>query len=213
MRDGMARVPSLARQVSQRVPTAVGLEDLVGYGNEAVVTAARTFDPGRGVPFGAWATLRIRGAMLDGVRAWSRGERSWLRSVRAQEASDAVEEAYLEDHASGRSVDQADHRLSECLTGLATAMAVSLAASEEPSAEDRMLQEEFVQSVRAAVNGLPDNERRLVEAFHYEGQTLEEAAREQGLSKSWGSRLHARAIERIAAALTPCGGTKGLPIK
>jgi DNA-directed RNA polymerase specialized sigma24 family protein len=52
--------------------------------------------------------------------------------------------------------------------------------------------------VRAAVARLPDAERTMVEKHDLEEETLERAAASLGLSKSWGSRLRARAIDRLA---------------
>ena len=52
---------------------------------------------------------------------------------------------------------------------------------------------------------LPDSERTLVERHYFAGETLEQAAASIGLSKSWGSRLHARAIEAIARELRRLG--------
>jgi RNA polymerase sigma factor for flagellar operon FliA len=47
----------------------VSLDDLLSMGREGLLRAARSFDPGRGVPFGAWAFRRVRGALLDATRS------------------------------------------------------------------------------------------------------------------------------------------------
>lgn len=49
----------------------VDLDDLVASAHVGLVKAARSWDPDRGVPFGAWAALRIRGAILDDLRAFA----------------------------------------------------------------------------------------------------------------------------------------------
>ena len=59
--------------------------------------------------------------------------------------------------------------------------------------------------VKQIVAGLPEKERTLVERPYFHGEQLDQAAASLGLSKSWGSRLHARAIEAIASALKSGG--------
>src|SRR5258708_5557012 len=58
-----------ARQLARRLERAsVTIDDLRSFGHEGLLQAARNFDASRGVPFRRWANLRIRGAMIDGVR-------------------------------------------------------------------------------------------------------------------------------------------------
>jgi RNA polymerase sigma factor for flagellar operon FliA len=71
----------------------------------------------------------------------------------------------------------------------------------DPSPEELASKAELVERVRAIVLRLPDAERTLIERHYFADETLDQAAASLGLSKSWGSRLHARAIERIAREL------------
>jgi len=58
-----------------------------------------------------------------------------------------------------------------------------------------------VARAKAAIERLAETERKLVELHYFGDQTIDEAAASLGLSKSWGSRLHARAIEALAREL------------
>jgi RNA polymerase sigma factor for flagellar operon FliA len=71
--------------------------------------------------------------------------------------------------------------------------------------EDLLAEAEMMARVKAVVATLPDQERTLVERHYFKGETLDEAAAGLGLSKSWGSRLHARAIESIGRELRRAG--------
>jgi RNA polymerase sigma factor for flagellar operon FliA len=51
--------------------------------------------------------------------------------------------------------------------------------------------------MKQGVQILPERERALVEAVYFGGTTIEEAGQRLGLSKSWASRMHAKALERI----------------
>src|SRR5512134_1804578 len=64
-------VRAAARRLARRAGPAAEVEELVGWGSEGLVEAARSFDPARGVPFAAYARARVHGAMLDGMRAMS----------------------------------------------------------------------------------------------------------------------------------------------
>jgi RNA polymerase sigma factor for flagellar operon FliA len=201
-----------AKQLARRLRgTTVTLDDLRSFGQEGLLHAARTYDEARGVPFRRWANLRIRGAMIDGVRRFGSLPRRVYRELGGMADADRLQEEYDEEDAANPAAtpEAADARLTTYLAGLATAMAVGHAASprsedqraEEPSPEDLACQAELVAAVRAIVARLPDAERTLVERHYFGDETLDQAAASLGLSKSWGSRLHARAIEAIASEL------------
>lgn len=210
-------VDLIARQVGRRVASSITLDDLRSFGREGLLQAARTFDESRGVPFRRWANVRIRGAMIDGVRQWGNLPRRIYRELRAIEAGDAMLEAYDEENAAvpASTPETADARLTAYLAGIATAIAVGtmMAAPRENvdpegrdvTPEDLVASAELYQHVRTIVTRLPAQERTLIERHYFGGETLDEAAASLGLSKSWGSRLHARAIEAIARDLRKSG--------
>lgn len=202
-----------ARQVARRIATtSVTLDDLRSFGREGLLQAARTFDESRGVPFRRWANLRIRGAIIDGVRQWGSLPRRIYRELRAIAAADRVQETYDEEDAANpaTTAEAADARVSSYLAGLATAMALgSVASSPEGSdvpspdenPEELAMAAELVARVKGVLPLLPPAERSLVEQHYFGDRTLDQAAASLGLSKSWGSRLHARAIESLSRHL------------
>ena len=122
-------------------------------------------------------------------------------------------ETYDEEDASSaaRTPEDADARLTSYLAGIATAMTVGVVAAESAAGsaegeaatpEDLVANAELSDRLRAIVAELPDRERAIIERHYFGDETLEAAAASIGLSKSWGSRLHARAIESIARALS-----------
>src|SRR3712207_9473307 len=68
IRDNMALVGHMVREMLFKVPAHVHRDDLASAGYAALVTAARAFDTGRGIPFGRFAAMRVRGALLDELR-------------------------------------------------------------------------------------------------------------------------------------------------
>lgn len=202
-------VDIIARQTARRLSPVVTVDDLRSFGREGLLHAARSFDPSRGVPFRRWANVRVRGAMIDGVRQWGTLPRQAYRELKALEAGDTLLEQYDEDDAArpAQSAEDADSRLSAFLAGMATAIAVGSMGADTPEAtpEDLLGDAEMLERVRMAVAKLPDQERHMVERHYFNGERLDQAAAALGLSKSWGSRLHARAIELITQSLQASG--------
>jgi RNA polymerase sigma factor for flagellar operon FliA len=202
-------VDLVARQIARKIGSAsVTLDDLRSFGREGLLRAARSFEPERGVPFRRWANLRIKGAVYDGIRQWGGLPRRVYRELRALEAADQVQDAYEEDASTPPSTpDAADAKLTSYLADIATAMAVGGSAAMPPerssadTPEELFGRAELLDFLRQVVATLPEKERTLLERHYFGGETLEEAAASLGLSKSWGSRLHARAIDALTAAL------------
>jgi RNA polymerase sigma factor for flagellar operon FliA len=105
--------------------------------------------------------------------------------------------------------------LAAYLVGIATAMTVGILAGGsrenfdadgyDVTPEDRLAEAEILARIKEIVAELSLQERTLVERHYFAGETLDHAAKSLGLSKSWGSRLHARAIKHIAGRLRGSG--------
>jgi RNA polymerase sigma factor for flagellar operon FliA len=210
-------VEIVARQLARTLGPAATFDDLRSFGREGLLQAARSFDAARGVPFRRWANLRIKGAMIDGVRSWGNLPRRVYRQLRGLEAGDAMLSTYDEEDAASpaTSAEAADARLTSYLAGIATAIAVGTMVAaprdnispegRDVTPEDLLAEAEVLARVKQVVATLPDQERTIIERHYFGGEQLDEAAASLGLSKSWGSRLHTRAIESIAKALRRSG--------
>jgi RNA polymerase sigma factor for flagellar operon FliA len=214
VREGMPLVDLLAHQVRREIGV-VQIDDLRSAGHEALLQAARSFDPSLGVPFRRWVNVRVRGAMLDSIRSQGGIPRRIYNRLRALEAGDRMSEAAAEEDAQGppSSATEADARLSSYLAGIVTAMALGLLAqpvsgpdgddalSNEDSPDEAVAREQMMARVREAIALQPEAERHLLTRHYFDGLQFDDAAKELGLSKSWASRLHARAIEGVAREL------------
>ena len=216
-------VDIVARQIGRAIGQAVELEELVSYGREGLLDAARRYDRSRGVPFRAYANYRVRGAVIDGVRSLARLPRRTHERLTALQAAARFSEGTVEDvHAPqppGVSVAQAEQALAEHLAGMATAMAVGLVTGSvrseegEPSAisgaddpEQATAKAELLAVVREAIDDLSHEEAELVRRHYLDGERFDRVAEELGLSKSWASRLHTRAIGRLSKRLRAATG-------
>jgi RNA polymerase sigma factor FliA len=213
VRDGLPIVDMICHQIRNQIGATARMEDLQSHGREGLLSAARTFDPRRGVPFRRWANIRVRGAVLDGVRSHSHLPRSLYARLRTGHTGElgAEERTSSEAPDPQASAELADRRIGEFLACAATAVAMGLlgASVSEPgepidnsaSAEQRMIDGELWAAVRRAMAELPDLERRLLERHYIDGVTFEQAAAELGLSKSWASRLHTRAVAFLTRSM------------
>lgn len=212
-------VDILARQIGRRFGEFLELDDLVSYGREGLLDAARRFDASRGVPFRAYANFRVRGAIIDGVRTMARVPRRVHERLSALAALARVSEGAIEDlqvaPAPGTQPADAERALTEHLRAMATAMAIGLLAptardddgepipivGPEATPEEAMGRAELMQLVTSAIEELPAQEAELLKRHYLMGERFDQVAQELGLSKSWASRLHTRALGRLSKRL------------
>ncbi len=205
-------VRSLASQVRKQFSANLELDELISYGQVGLLEAAERFDPKVGANFLTFAHYRIKGAIFDGLRKMGILRGSDSRSSYVGERANAYL-GNLSDREQGggnrgHSVGDDVMEVANAVSGLAALFGASLEGSdglnivdESLPADQRLEMEQLKRRVRAAIEKLPEKERKLLEGYYFQGKTLEEAGAEIGQSKSWASRLHARAIETLKQLL------------
>ena len=209
--DHLGYVRTLASAVNRDLGGKLEFDELTAFGNRGLVEAAHRFNPGRGVTFTTFSYYRIRGAIFDGLR-----KTGWLgrtQYARFQAASNDLlhnlsdrssppvpsnTEATLQDFA-----HNLDQLATVFVTSLDSTRALAQADSHALDAEALMANEGAAALVRQAIDNLPPRERELIELYYFDDLTLEAAGKRLGLSKSWTSRLHARAIRSLTGLLRP----------
>ncbi|MBI4512362.1 MAG: sigma-70 family RNA polymerase sigma factor [Deltaproteobacteria bacterium] len=215
--DHLALVRSLASQVKCDLMPPVELDDLVSYGTEGLIEAANRFDASLGVGFRAYAFYRVRGAIYDGLRRMGHLPRTAYAKLRMAERSTEYVANFSERDAGlaggkGTAGAVEDHlrTILNTLQGVAVTFLLSLEAmpnegrdleGQELMPDERLALGQVLQRVREAVTKLPERERHFIEAHYFQDKTLQDAGAELGLSKSWASRLHARAVDLLKGIL------------
>ena len=199
-------VHSIAHKLQRRLDLDVEHEELVQLGFHGLLEAKERFDPSRGVQFSTFAYYRVRGAMIDGVRKMAFLPRRIHEKVRAAEAvSDITESAHEAYMAGERGVDQALGAIDETMNRIAASYVMSAVGQSEvdegPSAEEALITRESIVALKGLLGTLPDRERALIEGHYLQGRQFDEVAKELGISKSWASRLHQKALDRLRLAL------------
>jgi RNA polymerase sigma factor FliA len=214
VREALELLDAVARGVAKQIGGRFELDDLKAHAHEAIADVCAKYDAERGVGFRAFARLRLRGAIIDGLRRESGLPRGVAARLRALEASDLYVESKSEEIATakGGNGQASDARLSNYLKGIATAYATGLVARDDDttSAEaPEVVDPEMITARREtralldrALDEIGDPEGTILRRHYFLDEDLQDAAAKIGLSKSWGSRLHARGIEKLAAKLT-----------
>ena len=212
--ENLDLVRSIAGKLKRSLGRNLDLDELMAYGSKGLVEAASRFDSGKGVTFSTFAYYRIRGAMLDGLRTMGWYSRADYARYRAEErANEYLHNLAEREDAAGAPAGQARdaattlEEIAEILGGVATVHITSLEAAAGVTDErlpppDQQLERMHLQArTRRAMDKLPEKERRLLQLHYFEDRNLEVAGVELGLSKSWASRLHARAVDRLRKVL------------
>ena len=191
--------------------THLSRDDLASAGSVALVTSADSFDPGLGVPFGAYARRRIVGAFADEMRSSDWAPRSARRRIKE---TLAVQETLtgalgrtptVDEIASALGVDRADARsaladASRTVFCLDDSVADFLAA-DLPTPEGFLLASERLEYLRAAVAALPERMRYIVEEVYFRDRTVKELAEELGSTHSAVSQQRAEAVRLLRDGL------------
>ncbi|GAA2356734.1 FliA/WhiG family RNA polymerase sigma factor [Dactylosporangium salmoneum] len=209
VRSHLPLVGHLVREMLGRLPAHVSREDLISAGMAALAGAGRSFDPSRGIPFGSFATSRIRGALLDELRGldWaSRSVRARARKVETvqqeltarlgrtptqQELAEAmgvgVEELKNIDEDVQRAVILS-------LQGFTAGSAEEMVPERTAGPEDLILHRERIGYLHQAINALPERLRRVVTAYFFDERPMNDIATELGVTESRISQLRAEAL-------------------
>lgn len=164
------------------LPQGVDTADLVSCGVLGLAQAWERFDPERGVAFEAFAVPRVKGAIVDAIRA-----SDWVPRKARQKARQTGESLVLlvsidEGHAS----EDGDRSTTERLTDT---------TADLPG--DALLAAEGRHELMGSLNQLPERERMIVTLHYFQGVQLAEIARSMGVTESRVSQLHTRALRML----------------
>ncbi|GAA2268096.1 MULTISPECIES: RNA polymerase sigma factor WhiG [Kitasatospora] len=219
-------VKYVAGRVSVGLPTNVEQADFVSSGIFGLIDAIEKFDVDRAIKFETYAISRIRGAIIDELRALDWIPRSVRQKAKAVERTYATLEARLrrtphepevaaemgiaiEDlHAifsqlslaNVVALDELLHPVGESGDRLSLMDTLEDTGADNPVeiAEDRELR----RLLATAVNTLPEREKTVVTLYYYEGLTLAEIGQVLGVTESRVSQIHTKSVLQLRAKLT-----------
>jgi RNA polymerase sigma factor for flagellar operon FliA len=195
-------------------------EDLVSYGTIGLMNALDRYDPLRGVRFEAFATSRIRGAVIDQLRALNWLPRSAVSRVKQVETTLATLEQRLgrqakEDEAAkelGVTIERYRHMVVEAgLSMLSLDAPLSMFGQDDeimtlrdllvdqttPEPSEMTEQKELLTMLHHSLEHLPEREQLLLSLYYVEELTMKEISRVMDVSESRVCQLHAQALVRL----------------
>lgn len=201
-------VRNIVGKIMKTISKDVDFEDMVSYGEIGLIEAAERFDPKYKVNFMTFAYYRIRGAVYDGLRGMGWVSRTQYAKMKYEEKANQYLTSYHDRQTTAPSHSLKDEvdQFSDVISSLASIFITSIDAaeglqleSEDPESNPygQYEMKEAGVLLKQAIEKLPEQERELLNLYYYKDMTLEAAGDKLGLSKSWASRLHSRAIQRL----------------
>lgn len=226
----LAEYTSLVKYTAQRIslnlPKSVELDDLIGSGVFGLIKAVETFDLSLGFKFETFATHKIRGAILDELRAQDWVPRSIrtksknLQTTYARLEQDLGRIPYDDEVAEELGISMSDFE--SLLTEVAPTTIVSLDDSMpergggdaksltlidtigDPTGADPLKElgyQEVKRILKETISELPEKEKLVVALYHYEELTLREIGQVLGITESRVSQIHSKAMIKLRSRL------------
>ncbi len=218
-------VKYVAGRLGSGLPAHVDEGDLVSYGLLGLIGAIERFDPDRDIKFETYAIARIKGSIIDELRAMD-----WVpRSVRARardieraigELEGKLGRAPNDEEIAGKlglTQDELDSSLSEISrssiaaldelwtvqgsSGDQVALIDTIEDTQGPAPQSALDKSELKEMIADAISRLPEREKLVVTLYYYEELTLREIGEVLGVTESRVSQLHTKAILRLKARL------------
>ncbi|MBB6282185.1 FliA/WhiG family RNA polymerase sigma factor [Geobacillus subterraneus] len=203
------------QRISATLPSSVPREELVSYGLVGLYDALEKFDPSRDLKFDTYASFRIRGAILDGLR-----KEDWLpRSVRdkakkIEEAAERLEQRYMRSVTAkevaaelGMTEEEVQAAVNETFFSNWLSLGQTVGEEEdEPLAirddraalpEEQVLKQEMIEKLAAGIEQLNEKEQLVISLFYKEELTFTEIGSLLQLSTSRISQIHAKALWKL----------------
>jgi len=206
------------------LPAILDYEDILSYGTIGLIEALDRYDNSKGVKFETYAISRIRGSIIDALRALDRLPRSVRQKAKRLDAIH-LEFQQLNGRepndeevatAMGLTLDQYNQVLVDCswvtvsLDGLLDRDtnddgSAPTEMPADPNEEDftlRLEKRQMLDALTASVKQLPEREWLIVSLYYRDEMTMKEIAQILEISESRVCQLHGRALSRLRARLT-----------
>ncbi|HEY0871362.1 MAG TPA: sigma-70 family RNA polymerase sigma factor [Acidothermaceae bacterium] len=218
VRDHLPLVGYLVAEAASRLPGHVSRDDLTSAGLMALAQSARSFDASRGVPFARYASMRIRGGIIDELRSHDWASRSVRIKARQRGVAEEALAATLRRHPTQKelanylgvslvelaAVERDVHRsVVLSLQGFAEAGTLEgMLPHQDPGPEEMLLDRERESYLVDAVAALPERLRVVVQGYFFDERPMVDIAAELGVTESRISQMRAEGLAMLKAGMT-----------
>ena len=216
VRNHLALVRKLAWHTHARVSTALDIEELVQIGMIALIEAARSFEDRGHAAFSTYATVRVRGSMIDALRKQATMCRSALR--RRRELNAARDSAASILGRAPSETELAAHMeipLPELQTAINNTQGVRYEsidevysdhsiwfANDEPDAFDTLESTQLRSNLMDAIKSLPEREGQVLQLYFVEELNLEEIGQTLGVGAARVCQIKKAALDKVRKLLS-----------
>ena len=211
----------IATRIAARLPMHIEIQDLINSGVLGLMDAIEKFDPEKGVKFETYAEYRIKGSILDSLRALD-----WVpRSVR--KVATLLENTYADlekkfgrpahDEEVAKAMDVDVDKLHKLMSRVSHVSMVSLERDSRNSTQtslldrlinpddvsgfDKLDTDEMRDVLAESVSRLPEKEQAVLSMYYYNEMTMKEIGKELSLTESRVSQIHTKAVMRLRGKL------------
>lgn len=200
-------------------PPGIEYEDLISFGIIGLIDAIEKFDPSKGLKFETYATLRIKGSIIDELRKMSWIPKSAFSKLSAlNQAREKFQIKYNKEPTQKELADSMEIEIDELKTIESFVNYISVVSldevfyksedediklksiiEDEKSPQPDMILEDFekLNTLKKAIDMLPEKDRIVLNLYYFEKFTLKEIGKVLDVSESRVSQLHSRAIVRL----------------
>ena len=220
----MRVVKFIAGRMAIHVPSSVEMDDLVGWGIMGLLDALEKFDPGQEIKFSTYASIRIRGAIIDQIRTldWApRSLRAMARKVGQTRDTLRHQKGGEPSHSEiADAMGTTEEHVEDTVAQLQTAHVLSLddyqmfSDSEGetrkvdvpdnkriPGPDQVAERGEKMEFVVDAILELPDQQQKVLNLYYYENLTLKEIGAVLEVTESRVCQIHSAAVKRLRKAM------------
>jgi RNA polymerase sigma factor FliA len=218
----LSQVYYIARRIHERLPKQVPFDDLVHSGVIGLMEAIRSYEPGKLVPFKSYAKFRIRGAILDSLRALDWGSRPLRHKGRQLEEAISSLSKKLgrqpEEQEVAAELGISIDELADIARQIDGAILVSQqvgsvydrfqkhdliesAPSPDENPFDLCARTEVKEMLTKAIGTLNEKEQMVISLYYKEELTMKEIAAVMQLGEARISQIHTMALPKLRAAL------------
>ena len=205
-------VKRIAHFMVARLPAHIEVDDLIQVGLMGLLEAAKNYTPALGASFETYASIRIRGAIIDDLR-----RNDWVPrtvQVKIKQLAKATQEIENQLQRAASDTEIAQHMkldidsyhavLRETSGGRTVDIdTTELKANTSYDPEQSMEESGFISELAAQIDQLPEREKLVMSLYYEEELNLREIGKVLEVSESRVSQIHSQAIARIRARMGP----------
>jgi len=208
-------------RVRATLPAGISIEDIAGYGVEGLINAIERYSPQKNTRFETYALIRIRGAILDKVRAQDflpRSVRKKIKDIKNKQEELKQTLGRMPTTAEvAQALDMEPDKVSQILSDDATITSIydkkgasddsmeiidTIEDTHKLNPQEQMEEKNVKQQLEKALQRLPERERVIMVLYYQENMTLKEIGTTLNMSESRVCQLHAQSIMKLKNILS-----------